>query len=267
MLLKRLLTAAVLLGLLLAVLLLAPAWAFFLVLLLFGLLALWEYLELVARASSPPPRWPVYLVAVGVWVVGGWFSGHLLAAILVGGLLLFVSAVWGSREVAEILPAAAAGVFALLILAAPFALLLDLRSGTDGQWVILYLFVVVWVGDTAAYFVGKAVGRHQLVPRLSPAKTVEGTAASLVAAVAVSFFLFRSWFPFTPAHGLFLGIIVNVAAQFSDLAESALKRSAGVKDSSALLPGHGGVLDRIDSLLFAIPALWYYWNLLMRGGF
>lgn len=262
---KRVLTAAALIALVLALLFWAPPWLFFLAVLPVGWLTLWEYLELVARTGSVPRRWPVYLAALGLWLVAAWAPGHLLAAVVFATLGAFLSAVW-REQTAEILSAATAGVFGLLYVAVPLALLLDVFAVARGRWVLFYLLLLVWVGDTAAYFVGRGVGRHPLAPVLSPGKTVEGTVASLVATVAVGFWLFRRWFGFDPAHGFLLPVIVNVAAQLGDLAESALKRSAGVKDTSGLLPGHGGLLDRIDSLLFALPALWYYWILLTRGG-
>ena len=266
MLVKRVLTGAVLIGLALALLFLAPRWLFFLGVLSIGLLALWEYLELAARAGTVLERLPVYLLAAGLWLVAAWAPQHLLTAVVGGALLLFLSVVWRQKAIAEILPASAAGVFALLYVAVPFALLLELRVGLNGARVVFYLLLLVWVGDTAAYFGGRALGWHKLAPLLSPGKTVEGTVASLVATVVVGYWLGRAWFDVGLPHAWLLPLLVNVAAQLGDLAESALKRSAGVKDSSALLPGHGGVLDRLDSFLFAAPALWYYWNLLARGG-
>ena len=139
---------------------------------------------------------------------------------------------------------------------------------------------MVWAGDIAAYYVGKNLGRHKLAPAVSPNKTWEGAiasvAASVIVAVLVLHFHEQIGFLFgdeslgaTPSpalffpnsfwiHGIILGTLTNVAAQFGDLFESALKRGAQVKDSGAILPGHGGVLDRIDALLFAIPVVWYY---------
>lgn len=266
MLLQRIATGALLIAGVLAVLFWAPAWLFFVALLPFGLLALWEYLELVARTGSAPPRWPVYAVAVALWAVALRSPGNLMPVVVGGCLLLFLSALGRRQPPAEILPASAAAVFALLYIGVPFAFVLDLYSW-HGRQVVLYLFLLVWVGDTAAYLVGRAVGRHKLAPVLSPGKTVEGTAASLLATVGVGCWLLQKWFGVGAAHALLLPIIVNLAAQAGDLAESALKRSAGVKDSSHLLPGHGGVLDRVDSLLFAAPALWYYWKFLIRGSF
>lgn len=264
---KRVLTALVLIPVVLALVWWAPRWLFFLGLLLFAFLTLWEYLELAGRMSVPPPHWPVYLVSLGVWVVVAYEPGQLLAAVIAGSLILFLLAVNSQVILAEILPVSAASVFGILYVVVPFALLLDLRARPGGARLVLYLLLLVWVGDTAAYYVGRAVGRHKLAPTVSPGKTVEGTAAGLVATVAVGFWLFRSWFGvFAPLHALLLPIAVNAAGQFGDLAESALKRGAGVKDSSSLLPGHGGLLDRLDSLLFATPALWYYWILLTRGG-
>lgn len=266
MLLQRILTGAVLIAVVLLVLFWGPPWVFFLAMAPFGLLALWEYLELVARTGSAPPRWPVYAVALGLWAVATWFPRHLMPAVIGGALVLFVSALGRRHAAAEILPASAASSFALLYIGVPFAFLLDLFAW-HGHWIVLCLFLLVWVGDTAAYFVGRTLGRHKLAPVLSPGKTVEGTAASLAATVALGYWLLPAWFGVNAAHAFLLPLIVNIAAQFGDLAESALKRSAGVKDSSALLPGHGGVLDRVDSLLFAAPALWYYWKFVIRGGF
>lgn len=265
---RRIVTALVLLPVVLVLVWMGDrTWLFLLGVLPFALLALWEYLELVDRAGSAPVRLPVYLVALGVLLVGAYVPAHLLAAIVGGSLLLFVFTIAGREMTAEVLPASAAGTFGLLYVAVPFALLLDLRAGEQGRWIVLYLLLLVWAGDTAAYFAGRALGRHKLAPRLSPGKTVEGTVASLLASVAVGFWLFHRWFDsFEAAHALLLPLVVNIAAQFGDLAESALKRGAGVKDSSALFPGHGGVLDRVDSLLFAVPVVWYYWNALTRGG-
>jgi phosphatidate cytidylyltransferase len=159
-------------------------------------------------------------------------------------------------------------------------MLVQLRQQWAGAFYLLYLLLVVWAGDILAYFVGKSMGRHLMAPRISPKKTWEGAAASLVASVGVGWLLFGhaerissallSWGLIVRRDGLFgletpamgpvilLTIVLNIAAQLGDLVESLIKRGAGVKDSGALLPGHGGMLDRIDALLFAAPVLWCY---------
>jgi phosphatidate cytidylyltransferase len=145
---------------------------------------------------------------------------------------------------------------------------------------LLYLLLVVWAGDIFAYFVGKSMGRHLMSPRISPKKTWEGAASSLVASLGVGWLLFHYALPISSAllriglmerrDGLFgleqpamgpimlLTIALNAAAQLGDLVESLIKRGAGVKDSGSILPGHGGMFDRIDALLFAAPVLWFY---------
>lgn len=266
----RILTALVLIPVVLALVLWAPGWLFFLGVLPIALLGAWEYLELMGRVGTAPARLPLYLVALGLWLVAAFRPVHLLAAVLLGSLVLFLAALRRKGLPAEIPPAATASVFGLLYVAVPFGLVLDLRAGPDGRWVLLYLLVLIWVGDSAAYFGGRALGRHKLSPVLSPGKTWEGALISLAVAVALGFWLFRQWFDplgFRSEHGLLLPLVVNLAGQAGDLAESALKRAAGVKDSSGILPGHGGILDRVDALLLAIPALWYYWQVLARGGF
>jgi phosphatidate cytidylyltransferase len=145
---------------------------------------------------------------------------------------------------------------------------------------VLYLLLVVWAGDISAFFVGRSLGRHLMSPRISPKKTWEGALASLIASLAVGTLLYNYALPISSAFlsvglmerrdgyfalqsppiwtTLLLSGAINIAAQLGDLVESLIKRGAGMKDSGTLLPGHGGMLDRIDALLFAAPVLWYY---------
>lgn len=123
---------------------------------------------------------------------------------------------------------------------------------------LLFALVITWVGDSSAYFAGRALGKHRMAPVLSPNKTWEGTLASLLGALLVGV-VFARWLTVPLPYLLGMAAVGNIAGQAGDLLESAYKRSAGVKDSGSLLPGHGGVLDRIDALILAIPVVWYYW--------
>jgi phosphatidate cytidylyltransferase len=128
-----------------------------------------------------------------------------------------------------------------------------------GGFTVLSIFATIWACDSSAYFAGRAFGRHKLFPRVSPNKTWEGAVAGCVAAVLVFMLLQRLFLPYLALRdAMICGIIIGVFGQIGDLAESLLKRDAGVKDSSTLIPGHGGVLDRFDSLLFVAPLLFFY---------
>jgi phosphatidate cytidylyltransferase len=132
-----------------------------------------------------------------------------------------------------------------------------LRALPDGRALILFALGVTWSGESAAYFVGRRVGRRPLALRLSPGKTVEGAVAQLIASVAAALAA-APLVPLVLSEAAAIGILLGVVGQLGDLSESFLKRSAGAKDASHLIPGHGGLLDRLDSLLFNLPAL-YYW--------
>jgi phosphatidate cytidylyltransferase len=136
---------------------------------------------------------------------------------------------------------------------------LALYRRPDGGGLVLFLVAVTWIGESAAYVVGSVLGRHKLAPLVSPNKTLEGALAQLAASVAAAA-VFGEWLlpDWSLARALPAGVILGVVGQLGDLAESAIKRSAGVKDASGLIPGHGGVLDRVDGLLFNSPALYYY---------
>jgi phosphatidate cytidylyltransferase len=129
--------------------------------------------------------------------------------------------------------------------------------GTGTRWLVL-MFLVTWVNDSAAYFVGKAIGRHPCAPYLSPKKTWEGTIGGWIGGL-VAAVLLGQWLVELPwGHGLALGALVATVAPFGDLAKSMVKRQMGVKDFRVLIPGHGGMLDRVDSLLFVAPVVYYY---------
>src|SRR6266851_2068553 len=169
---------------------------------------------------------------------------------------------WTRRPLVEALPAAGVSASGLILVAFPLSFAIRLHgSGTQGPPLLLFAMVIIWVGDTAAYFVGRSIGKHALAPQLSPKKTWEGTVASFLGSLIVAF-IFARFMTVPLAHLLGMAAAGNVAGQVGDLLESAYKRSAGIKDSGSLLPGHGGVLDRIDALILAIPVVWYYWILI-----
>jgi phosphatidate cytidylyltransferase len=166
------------------------------------------------------------------------------------------------RPLVEVLPAAGISASGFILVAFPLSFAIPLHAaGAQGPVLLLFTLVIIWVSDTAAYFVGRSLGRHAMAPRLSPNKTWEGAAAGFLGSILVAL-AFTPWVNVPLVHLLAMAGLGNVAGQAGDLLESGYKRSAGIKDSGSLLPGHGGVLDRIDALILAIPVVWYYWILI-----
>ena len=149
--------------------------------------------------------------------------------------------------------------FGIFYVALLFSFLILVRGLPHGVTLIFFLLFVTWAGDTGAYLTGRALGRHLLCPRVSPAKTIEGSCGGAVFSLAVALVCQMTFLQhISIANCLALAAGINVLNQIGDLSESAIKRSCDVKDSGKILPGHGGILDRIDSLLFAAPFLYYY---------
>jgi phosphatidate cytidylyltransferase len=188
-----------------------------------------------------------------------------LAGVAIGAVVL---AMLRRAGPAEMLDAAMATLFPVLFVGLGLAHLLGLRAipGEDGEDLVLLLFLCVIFGDTAAYYVGSRLGRRPLAPVLSPRKTWEGAAGAIGGSV-VAGLVAHAWFyrRLPLPHALALGVILGVTGMAGDLAESMVKRAARVKDSSTLIPGHGGMLDRTDSLLFAGPVLFYYYRWFLHG--
>lgn len=182
-----------------------------------------------------------------------------LLGALTGAVLLSSTAFALTREPREGVEAwlwSIAGVLYFGALAAHFVLLREAGNGRD--W-LFFVLLTVWITDTGAYAVGSAIGRRRLAPAISPGKTVEGAVGSFVTGFVAVFGLNEAFgLDLAVEHRVALGLILPPVILLGDLAESALKRSLGVKDSSSLVPGHGGIADRLDSLLFAAPVVYYY---------
>ena len=147
----------------------------------------------------------------------------------------------------------------MLYIGLTLSYLVGVRLLPEGEWLLFFLLLVTWAADSAAYYVGTLYGRRSLAPRISPKKTVEGLVGGLIGATIVAYAARWSFLPeFSNLDALVLAVFLTLAGLWGDLVESAIKRSVGVKDSGGLLPGHGGMLDRLDSLLFTAPAFYYY---------
>lgn len=171
---------------------------------------------------------------------------------------LTVLTLWTRRPLVEALPAAGISSSALLLVAFPLSFAVRLHGiPAFGPKLLLFALAITWAADTTAYFVGRAIGKHPLAPHISPKKTWEGSIASMFGSLVVAY-AFSFWIRIPLPHLLIMAATGNIAGQMGDLLESAYKRSAGVKDSGGLLPGHGGILDRIDALILCIPVIWYY---------
>lgn len=174
-------------------------------------------------------------------------------------LSLMLYALFAKRSLAECIPALAITLFGILYVAWLLNHLVFLRALPDGKRLVFYLLLVVWAGDTGAYYSGSFFGKHKLAPTISPKKTIEGAIGSFASSVLASGIAKWTFLPTLSAVDcVILGMILSFIAQCGDLCESLLKRGANVKDSGAILPGHGGMLDRLDGVMFAAPVLYYY---------
>ena len=287
---QRIATAVVLIPLVLLLVLKAPLYVLAIVAGAVALLAIAEFLKLVTHYAVQPlgPATYAFVALFFVFVIVASTNRTPLVettAILYGLALaaalapfVFLTVAMRRANLTSGYPAAAASAFAFVYIAIPMALLVAIRQQPAGAIWTIYTLLAVWAGDIFAYFVGKSLGRHRMSPEISPKKTWEGAAASILASVIVG----TLWIQHAPGissallriglidrrDGMFgleqpqlwpiilLSAVVNIAAQLGDLVESLIKRGAGVKDSGTILPGHGGMLDRIDAMLFAVPVVW-----------
>ena len=241
-------------------------------------LAAWELTRL-ARAAGYTPFSGAAIAMAGLLpiAVRGYVIGAFAPPLLALGFMVLLALVAAMlfRRAPDQHPLGAAAItfFAVLYTGGTLSFAYGLRyhmytiSAAAGTALLVFPLVITWVTDTAAFFAGRAFGRRKLMPTVSPQKTVEGALGGLIAAMLVAWG-YMLWvlvpaasLAMRPVVAVLVGAAISIAAQIGDLAESLLKREAGMKDSSQLIPGHGGVLDRLDSLFFAIPAAFFIFTL------
>lgn len=260
-LLRRVGTALVALPLLLAALFLGPSLLFVGIAAAAAALGLWEFFGLVGRANLTPFRVPGFLLAsVFFFEVAG--AGQTGMPLWPAAALVFLSSLlWRGDDFPQSVAAAAVSLLGAVYLGALGGTIAGLRllaPASVGPWRVSLLFAIIMGSDTVAFFTGHALGRHRLAPAVSPGKTVEGALGGILGGVAGALLVRQGGLSLPAVDAALLGAAVSLAGMVGDLVESLFKRWVGVKDSGQLLPGHGGMLDRVDSLLFGAPVLYYY---------
>ena len=272
--LTRVLTALVLMPAVIAIVLFTPTWAVAIAVAIITVLALREYFALGDAIGHRAYRlWTILCALFHVLMqldfahqfgqAGGSILRDVISRLMPSEFLIFVlgmtaAILFSRRPLVETLPAAGMSWSALLLVALPLSFAIPLHAYyLNGPRLLLFALAIIWASDTLAYFVGRAIGKHPLAPHISPKKTWEGSIAGMLGSLAVAY-AFHYWLTIPLPHLLAMAAVGNIAGQMGDLLESAYKRSAGVKDSGGLLPGHGGILDRIDALILCLPVIWYY---------
>lgn len=266
---SRVVTALVLIPPLLAIILFAPAWGFLLLAELFGLLGVRELFEMAGTSGYRGFRAPAYLATL--LLVAAFYPQSPRPVWIFMALTITVglAAMWRGaprRETtADVAISILGPLYAGLMLGTVVGLRLTAPETVGRHWV-LFLLIVIMLGDTGAYYVGRSLGKRRLAPAISPKKTVEGLIGGVTASVVAAIVAARLLLPDVGlVHAALLGAALALLGVAGDLFQSLLKRGAGVKDSGTLMPGHGGILDRLDSLYFSAPALLVYVRMTTSG--
>lgn len=231
-------------------------------------LALYEFLDLGRKKGYPIQ--PFISIGLMLLLLSAFVFKEVSVEAGVFAVLLIIPAVYvfARSELEAALPASAVCVLSTLYVGMLAGALIRLRVDFAGVGpkLVFFLLICVWIGDAGAYYIGSKFGRRRLSPRVSPKKSVEGGAGGVVTSIIAAAIIHFTFFPEFPLHHAMLAaLILSVTGVIGDLAESLWKRSASVKDSGTLIPGHGGFLDRLDSILFTAPLLYAYWYLLTHN--
>ena len=252
---KRILTAAALIPIVVYVVLAANYWLFLAVLITVSCLCYKEFDSIAAAfgLGAPGPLGYAVGILLLVWRADAWL-------LLVAFALLAFALAMRETDLARSLPRSALLIAGVVYIYGCWRCAVPLRE-INPHW-LMYALLLNWTGDIGAYYVGRNFGVHKLAPRVSPKKSWEGSAASVITSILLAGGYLVYFVGSPAAEAILLTAAANVAGQFGDLAESAMKRGAGVKDSGGILPGHGGFLDRVDSTLFALPVIYGYLRLI-----
>ncbi|MCA9473057.1 MAG: phosphatidate cytidylyltransferase [Nitrospirales bacterium] len=239
----------------------APPIAFFALIVVVAGLALWEFTKMTEHSSPSLSSLLISFTSLVLiltllqWTTHDGLTGFF--TLLLIGLLIFL--MFAPGRLRQMISHPLGMLFGVFYIGLCLGHLLLIRKLESGDLLIFFVILVTWAADTAGYYVGASIGTRAIAPRLSPKKTIEGFMAGMIFSMLMAV-LCHFWFlpSLSIVHCLVLGILLSCVGLLGDLAESAFKRSAGIKDSGSLIPGHGGFLDRIDSLLLTAPTFYYY---------
>ena len=262
---RRIYTVLVLAPLLYAVIRYLPPLVFSGVVVLAGALALFEFYRLCFSDRSQSWLIGIGLIGFAAVILGAHWPNIIVPSLLATLIGIISVPLFSRAPLEQSLKDGAMTLFGVLYLGLTLGPLSMTRLLPQGEWLIFFLLLVTWASDTGAYYIGTLYGRHRLAPTISPKKSYEGLVGGLIGAI-IAAYIIRWWFlpELSGLDCLVLGTLLTITGLWGDLTESAMKRSVGLKDSGGILPGHGGMLDRLDSLLFTAPAFYYYVTMVSR---
>ena len=260
---QRTITGALFLIILVSSLLFHP----FLFAAIFGLIVLGGSLEFLRLSLKTPaivqkfltPALSLFIFGISYLIASDTLKTDALLIIIPFATMVYITELFRNKE--EPIENIALTFLAAIYVAVPFSLLAFMAFDNHGNFsgnIILGLFIIIWVYDTGAYISGMIWGKHKMFPRVSPKKSWEGAIGGLLCALVASLLIHDFWHPFTVYHRLIIAVLTVIASTFGDLTESLFKRSVDIKDSGSILPGHGGILDRFDSVFLAVPVVYFY---------
>jgi len=242
---------------------------FFFLISLIALMGLFEFYRIVETGQIKPLVLPGMLMAAGLLLA---ISAPRTFSLVIALSIMFILLCQMRRKnLSQAITNCAMTLFGPLYVVGLLSYLIALRNLDGGQSLVFTVWFITWVGDSGAFVIGKSRGKHKLFPRISPHKTVEGAIGGVGSAILASFmayFILKAIFgraPFPISHSFLLGLTLGILGILGDLSESLLKRDGKVKDSGGNIPGHGGILDTFDSLLFTVPAIYYYAIFILHG--
>lgn len=260
---KRLMTAAIGLPLLILLIFKGGQILFGIFVSLLSLVTMWEYFRIIYLDSDKGGKGFIlffaYLISIGiVWAAYMRNFEAIVWLLLVNLVISGMASLWLFRTDRSAPIILAKQILGVVYIPLFLSFLVLIRNGTDGVFWVFSLIVIVFVGDSGAYFTGSYLGKHKLSPTISPGKTIEGSIAGLLTSVLAGMVVKFLFFPHLPwGIDILFFLVIGLFAQIGDLFESEFKRHANIKDSGDVLPGHGGFLDRVDALMFTAPVAYF----------
>ena len=256
----RIISSIVSLPILLAIIYFGTPFHFFLLLEFAIFIGLYEFYRMIEKGGLGCYKWAG--IILGILLSAAIFKGAYINLVIASSvIILFIIRIFEGNTSDNTFSYVSNTIFGIVYVSFLMSYLGVIRaSGDNGRELIFFVLLITWMGDTTAYYGGKGFGKHKLAPAISPKKTVEGAIIGLIGSI-VGAIIAKSWFlDISILNAIAAGILIGVFGQFGDLSESIIKRNLQVKDSGGIIPGHGGILDRVDSLLFSAPVFYYYYS-------